>query len=283
MSDPALRLRNRGAYTSPFSGVGVEYFPLGTPPDHSGLVLHEAGYLPCNDWWDFPNVLSPFWRLYHNGRRGHKVIFSHGEFELTPENLIVIPDHQLFHCRGFKPVPTLWLAFNVTRRLAPGQQIPFVLRPSLTERALMRDYSRLFSDEEPNRDRIFHCGMALMHVVLHRPEIQWQTSAPAVVVQTVRYIERHYASPLSVPRLAKMANLCTEALARSFKKHQGETIGRFIAQVRVREAAHLLAHTDARIDDVAQRTGFPNREYLSRVFKRITGESPAEFRRRHGS
>ena len=75
MSDSALRLRNRGAYSKPFSGVGVEFFPLGVPPDHSGLVLYEAGYLPANDWWNFPNVLSPFWRLYYNARKGHRVIF----------------------------------------------------------------------------------------------------------------------------------------------------------------------------------------------------------------
>ena len=287
MSDSALRLRNRGAYTSPFSGVGVEFFPLGVPPDHSGLVLHEAGYLPRNDWWDFPNVLSPFWRLYYNARRGHKVIFAHGEVELTPETLVVIPDRQLFHCRGHKPVPNLWLAFNVTCRLASGQTVPIVLQPTRVERALMRDFSRLFSDDDPsqswNRDRIFHASMALLHVVLGRPEIQWRQSVPDAVLQTIQYIEEHYASPLAVPKLARMTNLCTEALARSFKKHQGETIGRFIVNVRVREAAHLLTHTDVRIEEIAERTGFPNRAYLSRVFHRVTGESPARFRRRHGS
>ena len=283
MSDSALRLRNRGAYSSPFSGVGVEFFPLGVPPDHAGLVLYETGYLPRNDWWDFPNVLSPFWRLYYNARRGHRVIFHEQEIELTPEHLVLIPDHQLFHCRGREPVPTLWFAFNVARRLMPQQRIPILLPPSRTERALMRDLTSLFSQQtpEPNRDRIFHGSMALLHVVLSRPEIQWQSGAPAAVLQTVRYIETHYASPLMIPRLARMANLCTEALARSFKKYQGDTIGRFIAKVRVREAAHLLTHTDATIDDIAERTGFPNRAYLSRVFKRTTGESPAQFRRRH--
>ena len=169
---------------------------------------------------------------------------------------MVIPDRQLFHCRGFKPVPNLWLAFNVTRRLAAGQPIPIVLRPTPTERSLMRDFTRLFSDDDPsqsqNRDRIFHAAMALLHVVLSRPEIDWQQSVPAAVVQTIQYIEEHYASPILIPRLARMANLCTEALARSFKKHQGETIGRFIVKVRVREAAHLLTHTDVRIEEIAE-------------------------------
>ncbi len=265
--------------------MGVEFFPLGVPPDHSGFVLHEAGFLAANDWWDFPNVLSPFWRLYYNFRRGHKVIFPHGEVELTPERIVVIPDRRLFHCRGFKPVPNLWLAFSTARRLSPDQPVPIVLRPSATELGLMGDFARLFTGEspEPRRERIFHAGMALLHAVLARPEIEWRHAAPPAVVQTVEYIERHYASPLTVPRLARRVNLSPEGLSRSFKRHQGETVGRFIMKVRVREAAHLLAYSDARIEDIAERTGFPNRGYLSRVFKRVTSESPAAFRRRHGA
>lgn len=287
MSDPALRVRNRGAYSSPFSGVGVEFFPLGVLPDHSGFVLHEAGYLPRNDWWDFPNVLSPFWRLYYNYRKGHKVIFPDREIELTPEHLVLIPDHQLFHCRGHRPVSNLWLAFSVARRLSANQSIPIILCPTRTERVVMRDFTRLFSGEgetqERNRDRIFHGAMALLHLVLNRPEIDWQQGASPEVVQTIRYIEEHYVSPIVIPRLARMANMSTEGLARAFKRHQGETIVRFITKVRVREAACRLTHTSDSIDLIAEATGFPNRAYLSRVFKRVTGQSPAQFRRLHGA
>ena len=56
-------------------------------PDHSGLVLHEAGFLPHNDWWDFPNVLSLFWRLCYNDRKGHKVVFAGREIEWRPSGL----------------------------------------------------------------------------------------------------------------------------------------------------------------------------------------------------
>jgi AraC family transcriptional regulator, arabinose operon regulatory protein len=284
MSDSALRQLNRGAYSSPFSGVGVEFLPLGVPVDHAGFVLHETGYLAGNDWWNFPNVLSPFWRLYYNARKGHAVVFQGREIALNPEHLMLIPDGQLFHCRGCTPVPTLWFAFNVARRLVPQQPVPVLLPPSPTERVLIRDITRLFSNgsRESNRDRIFHVSMALLHVVLNRREIYWQGNAPATVVRTVQYIERRFASPLPIPRLAALADVSVETLARSFKKYQRDTIGQFITKVRVREAAHLLIHTDVRIEEVAERTGFPNRAYLSRVFKRITGQSPAEFRRRHG-
>ncbi len=283
MSNSGLRVRNRGAYSQPFSGVGIEFFPLGMPPDHTGLILYESGYLPQNDWWDFPNTLSPFWRLYYNSREGHRVIFPNRTIELTPEHMVLISDHQLFHTQGSEPVPHFWLAFNVARRLMPNQQIPIVMAPGRTERSLLEDLAELYAEDsgERNRDRIFHGSMALLHLALNRPEIEWQGNTPPAVVQTVRYIEEHYAAPLFIPRLARMANLCTEGLARSFKKYQGVTIGRFIVNVRVRQAAHLLIHTDTPIETVAETTGFPNRAYLSRVFKKTTGESPAQFRRRH--
>jgi AraC family transcriptional regulator, arabinose operon regulatory protein len=280
MSDSALSHLNRGAYSSPFSGVGVEYFPLGVPFDHSGFVLHEAGFLPENDRWNYPNVLSPFWRLYYNFRKGHKVIFSDREVELSPEYIVIIPEHQLFHCHGMKPVPHFFLSFSVMRRLTPEQPIPIMFRPTAFERELIENMTGLFSPT-PQRERIFHGGMAMLHLTLSRPEIVWQQSTPAEVREILRYIEANYASPLTIPRLARMVELSTEALARSFKKYQGETIGRHILKIRVREAAHCLTHTEASIEEIAEHTGLSNRAYLSRVFKRITGESPARFRRRH--
>jgi hypothetical protein len=47
---------------------------------------------------DFPNVLSPFWRLYYNARKGHKGVFHEREVELTPEHLVLIPDPHNYPC-----------------------------------------------------------------------------------------------------------------------------------------------------------------------------------------
>ena len=123
----------------------MEFFPPGLMPDQSGILLHETGYLAKNDWWNFPNTLSPFWRLYYNARPGHKVVFANGDCPLTPEHLVMIPDHQLFHSVGKGPVPHLWLSFLVGRRLDPGQVIPILLPPSDVERQLIRELSGQFT------------------------------------------------------------------------------------------------------------------------------------------
>ena len=77
---------NVGAYDQPFSGVGIEFDPLGVTPGRTGITLHESGFLPANDAWNFPAVFSPFWRLYYNARRGHSVLFGNRRVELTPRH-----------------------------------------------------------------------------------------------------------------------------------------------------------------------------------------------------
>ena len=67
----------------------------------------------------------------------------------------------------------------------------------------------------------------------------------------------------------------------AFKRHFGTTAARYVTELRVREAAHLLLQTGQAIDNIATQTGFPNRAYFSRVFKHVTAESPARFRRKH--
>ena len=127
MSLPAQTRVNLGAYDRPFSGVGIEFDPLGLKPGRTGIPLHETGFLPKNTDWNFPSVFSPFWRLYYNGRRGHCVLFGDRIIELTPAHIVLIPPNCLFHCLGTNPVPTFWIAFSYTRKLHHDQDVPILL------------------------------------------------------------------------------------------------------------------------------------------------------------
>ncbi len=274
---------NTGAYDRPFSGVGIEYDPLGVKPGRTGITLHEAGHLPANRDWNYPSVFSPFWRLYFNSKRGHCVLFGERMTELTPRNLMLIPPHCLFHCLGVNPVPTFWLAFSFTRTLHPSHTLPVLLRPRDTELCLIRDVKQLILANrqwEPN-DAIFRNSLALLHVVLARPELHWQPPIPENMARVRSFIEGNLAVPLTNPILARQAGLSVAGFERAFKRHFGTTAALYVCEMRVREAARLLLQTGDTIDDIAEQTGFPNRAYFSRVFKLVTDEAPAGFRRRH--
>ncbi len=283
MSVSTLRKRNRGAYGTPFSGVGMEFYPLGIAPDHSGVVLHEVGFLPRNDWWVFPNVFSPFWRLYYNFRPGHRVIFPDREVPITPKHIMLIPERCLFHCEGRVAVPNLWLAFSVARRLAAAMRVPVLLKPGPTEMCLLRAIGGLIDRRHPHRDGAYFAGLALLHLVLARPEIRWAGGViPDGVRRALRHIETEYGSPLAIAALAREAAMSVRGFTAAFRRACGKSPARYITEIRVREAAHLLLETAESIDAIAERTGFPNRHHFSRVFKATTGEPPAQFRLRHG-
>jgi AraC-like DNA-binding protein len=261
----------------------VEYFPIGVTPDQSGVLLHETGHLPRNDWWNFPNTLSPFWRLYFNGLSGHKVVFSKGEYSLNPEHIVLIPDFQLFHSVGNVPVPHTWLMFQVARRLAPEQSIPILLKPTAMELELLRELARQVVEVNPvDRERLLHLSLALLHITLAREEIHWQSQAPSrELLKAINHMDNRFAEHLNVDDLAKVAGVGARAFTKAFKRHQGVTPGVYLMQVRVRHAADLLTLTQDSMEAIAEKAGFPNRYYLSRVFKHIIGESPARFRRKY--
>ena len=274
---------NVGAYDQPFSGVGIEYFPLGVKPGRSGLTLHESGYLPDNADWNFPGVISPFWRLYYNTERGHCVLFGDRMVELTPDHLMLIPDHCLFHCLGQHPVPTFWLAFSFAEKLDQSMTIPVLLPVRDTELCLIRDLAAMVEADkvcEPT-EAIYRNSLALLHTVLARPELKWAPPMPAALEGIKTYIEEHIGGPLQNPALARQAGMSITGFERAFKRHFGVTAARFVSEMRVREASRRLLQTDDSIDAIAEATGFPNRAYFSRVFKKVTGEGPAGFRREH--
>jgi AraC family transcriptional regulator of arabinose operon len=274
---------NRGAYDQPFSGVGIEFDPLGVKPGRTGITLHEAGYLPDNNQWNFPAVFSPFWRFYYNASPGHFVMFGERTIELTPDRLVIIPPHHIFHCQGDKAARNFWLAFSFSRKLSLDHQIPVLLKPRDTELCLIRDLQDLIlaNHRWQPTDAIFRNSLALLQVMLSRPELHWQPPIPENFERVRVHIENALAAGLTAPVLARQAGLSIAGFNRGFRRYFGTSPAHYVMQMRIREAARLLLQTDATIDSVAEETGFPNRAYFSRVFKRVTDEAPAGFRRRH--
>ncbi|MFA6630805.1 MAG: helix-turn-helix transcriptional regulator [Kiritimatiellia bacterium] len=118
-------------------------------------------------------------------------------------------------------------------------------------------------------------------MTLTRNEIRWLEEKPASLQEAIRHIEENYRLPLSNPGLARLAHVSERSLTRLFLRYQGVSPRHFLMQVRVRAAADLMLTTAASLAEIAERSGFPNRNYLTRVFTQITGESPALFRHTH--
>ena len=263
--------------------AGNRFSPLALLPDQSGVVLHEVGYVRRNERWAYSSSSDSVWHLFFNARAGHKVVFGHTEHPLTPDHVMLIPGGHSFAGMGQGAVPHCWMKFALSRRLAGAQAVPLLLTPRPIERQLLGRLGRQFDGASAGgSEGILHCALALLHLLLGREEILWQrASSSEALLRAVRRMGTAYATQLEVAELARTSfYLSVRSFNRAFKQHRGVSPVFFLTRVRVREAADLLAHTDASLEQIAEQTGFANRHYFSRVFKRVIGDSPAHFRHR---
>lgn len=83
-----------------------------------------------------------------------------------------------------------------------------------------------------------------------------------------------------VPRLLELAQVSAAHLSRTMRAHYGLTPTRFVTDLRLEQAASLLATTTDSVTTIAARCGFASLSYFTRSFRAAHGLAPREFRRR---
>lgn len=99
-----------------------------------------------------------------------------------------------------------------------------------------------------------------------------------IILKVKVFLKEHYREDIGRTEAAAEVYLTPEYLAKLFKKETGVNLKEYVHQLRIREAKLLLAE-GTRVSEVAQRVGFDNFSYFSTVFKRVTGQSPNEYKR----
>lgn len=96
--------------------------------------------------------------------------------------------------------------------------------------------------------------------------------------KVVRYIEEHYQEELSLQQLSEYAHLSKNYFANLFKKEVGESFVEYVTRIRMDKAKLLLESTELKISQIGPMVGITDSKYFSKVFKKITGISPLEYR-----
>lgn len=93
------------------------------------------------------------------------------------------------------------------------------------------------------------------------------------------YIDFYYMEELSLNELAKRYAVSKGYLSACFHKEVDMTVTDYIHATRVRQSIRMLNTTDLPIQTIAERCGYPDSNYYTRVFKKITGQSPQQYRK----
>jgi AraC family transcriptional regulator of arabinose operon len=175
------------------------------------------------------------------------------------------------------------MAFSFTRSLHCDVVPPVLLKARDTDLCLIRDVGKLILSNPDLRPDDATCrnSLALLQITLSRAELSWQPPVSKNLSRVIEHIEGRLDTRLAMQELARLAGMSPAGFNRAFRSQFGTSPARYVTEMRVREAARGLLQDDGTVDDIAEKNGFPNRAYFSRVFKQVTGEAPAGFRRTH--
>jgi AraC-like DNA-binding protein len=94
------------------------------------------------------------------------------------------------------------------------------------------------------------------------------------------HIDRHYASPLDLDRLAAVAGLSKYHFARCFEATYHETPMRYVTRRRIERAQDLLRAANLTVTEVCMLVGYASLGSFSSRFAQLVGESPTAYRDR---
>lgn len=200
--------------------------------------------------------------------------------------------HQLEAIEG--DTQTFWLTLPLPALL--GFDLPPALVQSLLRGELLRaradsslDEARFatWKDDIARGER--RCALLEIEARLRRlarefvaPRRETKThSTPAElgrVEKMAAFIACNYALSISLPDIARAANLNTNYASTLFKREFGSTLGDFLLRTRLAHAQRLLATTDQTISAIAQGCGFGSPARFHAAFKEKTGQSPRAYR-----
>ncbi|GGG04168.1 response regulator [Paenibacillus abyssi] len=98
------------------------------------------------------------------------------------------------------------------------------------------------------------------------------------VDKALEYIRLHYAESLTLQQVADVVHVSKNYFSILFKKTTGHNFIDYVIQLRVQKAKELLADTALKIYEVAEQSGFNDVKYFSKLFKKISGLSPVDYR-----
>lgn len=99
-----------------------------------------------------------------------------------------------------------------------------------------------------------------------------------VTEMITRYIQENYMYDLSMQDVARTMNYSEAYFCKLFKQCFNRNFTSYLTEYRVEEAKKMLAEPTVNVKEIGKAVGYADSNYFAKVFKRITGQSPTEYR-----
>ena len=135
------------------------------------------------------------------------------------------------------------------------------------------------SDELPDDVLIFPLCEMLEYLNTLVAKDDQEVTSSEIVNRAQKFIQRNFYEQITITDIASACACSVSSLCHLFKKHKGETVGKYIENLRLNHAKELLTTRNLSITAIAQKCGFSDYNYFALRFKKHTGKTPSEYKK----
>ena len=284
--------------------VQFRYLPISTIEENWGLYVTTAGHSVIQPGSEYPPTKHP--SAYHFTWQSGRILDEFqvvyitaggGQFETRKTRKTIEPGSLIFLHPGvwhrYRPnTKTGWTEYrvgfkgDVAGRWAEHDFIPrepYVVRIGI-DGDIVEQYQRLVRDAEDQYAGYQQEISARVAVILARILTDIKRGSVSgsqleTIIKSAKAImAEHLDGELDVEELAEQFNMSYTSFRRAFKRLTNLAPNQYYVQLRISRAKELLRSTDLPTKNIASILGFSNPQYLWKVFRKHTGQSPQDFR-----
>ena len=280
------------------------------PIESMNLMLLNVGRAQHNADWNWKDVSSPFIRIYYVLEGEATIHLAEHNVRLLPRHLYFIPAYTVhsYECHGlfvhyylhvyegFKNEMNLQEVYelpievegsevaaqlfeHLCNRL-PEARLPHSDPNSYDTSAQTSDYVQRYRDMALwEKMELRGAMLMIMSHFIHqaKPRVWTQDERMKRVLE---YVHSHISDSINIEQLADVACITKPYFIRLFKHEFGFPPVQYINRKKVERAQLLLFTTDKTVKEVAFILGFSDQNYFIRLFRKLTGITPQEYRRK---
>lgn len=278
---------------------------------NASLFMLYAGIKKVGSWWNYQNIISPFYRLYYVDDGQGRVYINNTHYDLLPGMLFLIPKFtpHSYECKDF--MNHYYICFFDDWNNCLGIQNPSKLKLQVWANELdsklikrymdLNSYKHLITCDPRHYDNNYPISNSTNNNIIYtertiesdgillqlfsrfitEESLMAQLAGNASyekLYKIIQYINNNLEKHLSVECLAEQACITSDHFSKIFKKIVGLTPCEYIQMKRIQRAQHLLLSTHYNITQIAEKIGIYNLSQFTHLFTKIAKCTPTEYR-----